>query len=192
MVTKGGFPGQGERATDHGRLDHGDSVPEATRARAARVRLVLTDCDGCLTDGGVYYGAEGEVLKRFNIRDGMGSQRLRQAGIAVGIVTGEMSPSVIKRGEKLRLTEVHLGVQDKLPRVNEIAQRLGIDLTQIAYLGDDVNDLEALQAVGFAACPGDAFEGVKPHVHLVLESRGGHGAFREFAEVILAARTPKT
>ena len=75
---------------------------ETTRARAARIRLVLTDCDGVLTDGGVYYGAEGELMKRFHIRDGMGTQRLRLAGIETGIITGELSPSVKKRAEKLR------------------------------------------------------------------------------------------
>ena len=163
-------------------------MSDSNSARAAKIKLVLTDCDGVLTDGGVYYGADGEALKRFHIRDGMGVVRLRNAGIETGIITGELSPSVKKRAEKLKITELHLGIQDKLPVVHAIAQARGLTLSQIAYLGDDVNDLEVLQAVGFGACPQDAFFGVKPRVHLVLENRGGQGAFREFAETILAAR----
>lgn len=156
--------------------------------QASRIKLVLTDCDGVLTDGGVYYSSRGEELKRFNIRDGMGVERLRNlAGVETGIVTGELSPSVVKRAEKLAIAECHLGIKDKETAVRAILARLGLEPEQVAYLGDDVNDLPAFAQVGLSACPSDAFHEVKANAHLVLESAGGHGAFREFAEIVILA-----
>ena len=158
--------------------------------KARPIRLVLTDCDGVLTDGGVYYSECGEELKRFLIRDGMGVERLKKlADVETGIVTGELSPSVKRRAEKLGIEECHLGVKDKAALVQSIAARRGIPLSAIAYIGDDVNDLEAFSLVGLSACPQDALEAVKERVDLVCCLKGGEGAFREFAEVIVAART---
>jgi 3-deoxy-D-manno-octulosonate 8-phosphate phosphatase (KDO 8-P phosphatase) len=153
-----------------------------------RIRLVLTDCDGVLTDGGVYYGENGEEQKRFHIRDGMGVKLLQKAGFEVGIVTGESSPSVAKRAEKLSITELHLGAKEKLPIVEAIRNRLGLEWAEVAYIGDDVNDLEVLKCVGFAGCPNDAVAAVKECVHQILEEKGGQGAFREFAEMILSSK----
>ncbi|MFM8332167.1 MAG: KdsC family phosphatase [Candidatus Methylumidiphilus sp.] len=164
------------------------TISAAIMARARRIRLVLTDCDGVLTDGGVYYSDHGEVMKRFNIRDGMGVERLRLAGIETGIVTGELSPSVAKRAEKLKITECHLGAKDKDATVRAVLARLGLAAEQVAYLGDDVNDLPAFALVGLTACPADAFCAVRQAAHLVLDSRGGQGAFRELAEIILRAQ----
>ncbi|MDX2193993.1 MAG: HAD-IIIA family hydrolase [Gemmatimonadales bacterium] len=150
---------------------------------------MLTDVDGVLTDAGVYVGPEGEVMKRFTVRDGMGVERLRTlAGLETGIITRERSPIVERRAEKLRITELHLGVLDKLPCARSIAERRGIPLSAVAYIGDDVNDLELLGAVGLSACPADAEPPVRGVVHHVCAARGGHGAFRELAELILAAR----
>lgn len=158
-------------------------------ARATRIRLVLADCDGVLTDGGVYVSEHGEAMKRFSLRDGMGVERLRTlSGIPTGIVTREQSAIVAKRAEKLRIEELHLGVQDKLPAVREIAARRGLTLDEIAYIGDDVNDLEVLDVVGFSAAPFDAEPLVLDRVHLRCSRSGGRGAFREFAEFILAAQ----
>jgi len=154
--------------------------------RAKKIRLLLTDSDGVLTDTGVYYGAEGEVMKRFSIRDGMGVERLRkECNIETGIITGEMSPSLAKRAEKLKITELHLGVKDKLPRVLEIIQKKNMKLEEVAYIGDDVNDLEVLEAVGLAACPVDAIHLIRHAIHYPCSTSGGHGAFREFAEFII-------
>ncbi len=162
----------------------------ALREKARLIRLVLTDCDGVLTDGGVYYGENGEALKRFHIRDGMGVERLRLAGIETGIVTGELSPSVQRRADKLKIRELHLGASDKLSVLMEVCRRRELTLDRIAFVGDDVNDREALERVGLSACPADAFHEVRSAVDLVLESRGGHGAFREFAELLLGAQRP--
>jgi 3-deoxy-D-manno-octulosonate 8-phosphate phosphatase (KDO 8-P phosphatase) len=168
---------------------NGHGTPPDFAARARRLRLVLTDCDGVLTDGGVYYSERGEELKRFNIRDGMGVERLRKlAGIETGIVTGEFSGSVSRRAEKLGITECHLGARDKAAVVRGILERLNLDSGEVAYLGDDVNDLPAFGVVGLTACPADALDEVAAAAQVVLRRAGGQGAFREFAELVLRAR----
>ena len=157
--------------------------------RARRVKLLLTDCDGVLTDSGVYYSGNGEEMKRFSIRDGMGVERLRSlAGVETGIVTGEYSTSVIMRARKLAISECHLGARDKRAVVGGIMQRLGLAAEEVAYIGDDVIDLPAFALVGLTACPADAFKDVKAVADLVLEAPGGHGAFRELAEIIVLAK----
>jgi 3-deoxy-D-manno-octulosonate 8-phosphate phosphatase (KDO 8-P phosphatase) len=172
-------------------IDYCAALTAEVRARARRVRLVVTDCDGVLTDGGVYYSGAGEALKRFHIRDGMGVERLRAlAGIETAIVSGERSPSLQKRAEKLGIAECRLGVKDKAAVVEAIARERGLPLESLAYIGDDVNDLEPMGLVGLAACPGDAFAAVRARAQLVTAARGGHGAFRELAEVLIAARVP--
>ena len=156
--------------------------------KAAKIVLLLTDVDGVLTDNGVYYGAEGEVLKKFSVRDGMGVERLRNAGIETGIVTGETSPSVKKRAEKLNISELHLGSKDKAAVLKEILERKNLQPFQIAFIGDDVNDLSMIHEVGFSACPNDAMPSVSSVVDYVCVNKGGQGAFREFAEFIIAAK----
>lgn len=151
----------------------------------ATIRLVLTDCDGVLTDGGVYYGEGGEVLKRFSIRDGMGVERLRRAGIDVGIVSGERSPSISARAAKLGISEVHLGVRDKRSALLDICRSRAIDPAHVAYIGDDVNDVEVMGMVGLAGAPADALPQARAAAHVVVDLPGGHGAFRAFAEFIV-------
>lgn len=164
-------------------------MTQSIQTKAARIKLVLTDCDGVLTDGGVYYGESGEVLKRFNIRDGMGVVRLRElAGVQTGIVTGETSPSVVTRAAKLKITELHLGAGDKLSLLPGILSRLSLDPSEVAFIGDDVNDLAILQAVGLSACPADATRQNKAVVDYCCEAAGGQGCFRELAELIIEAK----
>lgn len=158
-------------------------------ARAAAVRFLLTDSDGVLTDNGVYYSAAGEELKRFSIRDGMGVERLRKfAAVDVGIITGENSGPVQRRAEKLAITELHLGIKDKAAVLRELLARRELRPEQIAYIGDDTNDVEIMQQVGLAACPADATRFAQETAHYICASRGGYGAFREFAELIITAR----
>lgn len=157
--------------------------------KASKVRFVFTDCDGVLTDAGVYYGEQGEVLKRFNIRDGMGVRRLReQLGVDTGIITGETSPSVAKRAEKLKITQLYLGRQEKCEALRTAAAALDIPPDRMAYIGDDVNDLEVMKLVGLSACPEDAMVAVREKVDYICRTAGGHGAFREFAELIISAQ----
>jgi len=167
-------------------------LDSALTARAAGVRLLLTDCDGVLTDGSVYCTPDGEGLLRFSRRDGMGVARLRDQGIATGIVTRETSPIVAQRARKLGITELHQGALEKRTVVEGIAARLGLGLEEIGFIGDDVNDLEVLRAVGFAAAPANAEASVRQAVHYVTRRGGGRGAFRDVAEAIIAARTAGT
>ena len=157
-------------------------------ARAAGIKLLLTDCDGVLTDGSVYCGADGEVLLQFSRRDGMGVARLREAGIDTEIVTRESSPIVARRAEKLGIAKVHLGVMHKRRAIEQIIAVRGITAAQVAYIGDDVNDVEALSMVGLAACPADAEPVVRHRVHAVLRRGGGKGALRELTDFIIAAQ----
>src|ERR1700743_2746218 len=158
--------------------------------KLSQIKLLLTDCDGVLTDGGVYYGEAGEALKKFDIRDGMGVERLRNlAGVETGIINGEISQCVRKRAEKLKITELHLGVKDKPAVLKEIMDRLNLKAEQVAYIGDDVNDLEVMKMVGVSICPANAISFVKDVAQMVCEANGGSGCFREAAEKIILAHT---
>lgn len=158
-------------------------------ALLARIRLVLTDNDGVLTDGCVWYSERGEELKRFSLRDGMGVARLRRhCDVETGIITGEDSPPVARRAEKLGITELHLGISDKDAVLDAILARRGLVADQVAYIGDDVNDLAVLRRVGFSAAPADGMAEVKAVVHHVCAARGGDGAFRELAELVINGR----
>lgn len=161
------------------------------RLRASRIKLVISDNDGVFTDNGVYYGATGEELKRYSIRDGMGVERLLEFGIDTAIMTGEVSPSIAKRAEKLKMRYLYLGVKDKRSRLQTVLSDTGLQMHELAYIGDDVNDLAIMKTIadhGLTACPGDAMHFVKPFVHYVCKARGGHGAFREFAEWLIAKK----
>lgn len=190
------------------------------------VKLFLTDVDGCLTDGGMYYSAEGEVLKRFCVYDGMGMVCLQQAGIPCGILTSENSLVVKARAEKLKLQYLYLGVGSKVgksvsrydfssgmsvsPELNsgigsaelppmtklaaasEICAQLGITLDEVCYVGDDINDIDLLRAVGYPCCPPNARPEVKALTRAagakndiqILATPGGQGAIREIADQI--------
>jgi 3-deoxy-D-manno-octulosonate 8-phosphate phosphatase (KDO 8-P phosphatase) len=158
--------------------------------RARRVRVVLTDCDGVLTDGMVHVSEHGEALLRFSRRDGLGVERLREAGIETAVVTRERSPIVRRRAEKLGVG-VFEGVRDEAAELPRILAALGCGAHEAAYMGDDVNDLGILEAVGregLTAAPFDAMEPVAAAVHHVCRARGGEGAFRELAEWVLRLR----
>lgn len=184
------------------------------------VKLFLTDVDGCLTEGGMFYSEHGEELKRFNVYDGMGLVLLREAGIRCGILSSEHSLIVKARAERLKLDFLYLGVgsttgqpvtrydftsnswfaNGEVPQLNKLqaAQRicdqLDITLAEVCYVGDDVNDVDLLKAVGYPCCPPNArpevkavsvANGAKADIH-VLQTPGGHGAIREIADLILA------
>lgn len=158
------------------------------------VKLFLTDVDGCLTDTGMYYSANGEEMKRFCVYDGMGMVLLRQAGIPCGILTSEQSPIVKARAEKLKLEFLYLGVGSKvnpkcltkLEAAQEICVKLGIGLEHVCYVGDDVNDVDLLSAVGYPCCPPNARPEVKAIKGIkVLKTPGGQGTIREIADEIL-------
>ena len=154
--------------------------------KARKIKLVLTDNDGVLTDTGVYYSEEGEMFKRFSIRDGMGVERLRnELGVETGIISGEVSGSLKKRAEKLNITNVYLGVKDKKTLFAEIIKSHKINADNVAYIGDDVNDIEIMKLVGLTATPADGMPEIREMADYVCQQRGGNGAFREFAELII-------
>src|SRR5574338_930047 len=124
------------------------------------IRLFATDVDGVLTDAGMYYSESGDEWKKFNTRDGIGIKLLQKAGLMTAIVTQESTKLVTRRGQKLTIPEVHQGVYDKLALLRDLAGRYGWTMQQVAYIGDDVNDLEALKAVGLSAAPADAVPSV--------------------------------
>jgi YrbI family 3-deoxy-D-manno-octulosonate 8-phosphate phosphatase len=152
------------------------------------VRLLCVDVDGVLTDAGMYYGPDGEVLKKFNTRDGMGFQRARAAGIAVAIISGEDSAIVHARAAKLKIDDVFSGADNKRLAIDELCQRHGLHLDEVAFIGDDVNDLPALECVGFACAVADAAPQVQSVAHYITQRRGGDGAVREVCELLIAAR----
>jgi 3-deoxy-D-manno-octulosonate 8-phosphate phosphatase (KDO 8-P phosphatase) len=166
-------------------------IPFDVALRARRVQLVLTDSDGVLTDGGVYYSDRGEELRRFSVRDGMGVERLAVAGIQTGIVTRERSRAVARRAEKLHIGNLFLGVHDKGGHLPAILAATRLEMDALAYIGDDVNDLTILTAIGahgLTAAPADAMPEAAATAHYRCAARGGYGAFREFAEWILRLR----
>ena len=149
------------------------------------IKLFLTDCDGCLTDGGMYYSEHGDELKKFNTQDGMGFQLLRQHGILCGIITGENTQLVSRRASKLKLDILKMGIKNKLQVVEELCKIHNISLDEVAYVGDDINDKELLEAVGFSISVPNAMETVKDCVDYVTKRQGGSGAVREAIEIIL-------
>lgn len=149
------------------------------------IKMFLMDCDGCLTDGGMYYSEMGDELKKFNTKDGMGIRLLRERGILVGIITGENVALNRRRSGKLGLDILEEGVQDKLSIIIRLCRQYGIELKNVAYVGDDLNDLDVIKEVGFGCCVADGIEKVKQSADYVTMAMGGQGAVREVAELIL-------
>ncbi len=160
---------------------------EELTSRAARVRLLVFDVDGVLTDGGLYYGAQGELMKRFDVKDGHALVMARLAGLPAAVLTARTSSIVEVRGRELGLAAVIQGRRDKGVALDELLQQLGVPREACAYMGDDHNDLAPLSRVGLAACPADAVPEVRQEVHFVTQSPGGRGAVRELVELCLKA-----
>ena len=155
-------------------------------ALAKNIKLVGTDIDGVWTDARMYYSTEGDVMKSFSTYDGMGVKLLREAGIPLIIMTGENTKIVAKRAQKLGIDRIFQGENEKLKRLKEVCVELGITLDEVAYIGDDVNDLDVLRAVGLSAMPPNSpiLNQFTPD-YLTTRS-GGDGAFRDFVDFILS------
>ena len=161
----------------NGMLDT-DNIPE--------IKLFLTDCDGCLTDGGMYYSENGDELKKFNTRDGMGFRLLREKGIITGIITSESVDLNRRRAEKLKLDILEAGCKDKVLAVKRICEERGIDLKNVCYVGDDINDVELLKIVGFGCAPADAMAEAKEAARFITNAKGGEGVIREVIRKIIS------
>lgn len=154
----------------------------------AMIDLIVIDVDGTLTDGSMYFSAEGEMMKRFSVRDGMGITLAHKAGIEIAFMTSETSEIVVRRAEKLKVRHLIMGSHSKELHVRELADKIGTVLERVAFIGDDVNDETAMRAVGFSACPADATEYMKSLASYVCVHNGGDGAVREVIDAILNAR----
>lgn len=150
-----------------------------------KIKLVATDCDGVLTDGGMYYSENGDELKRFNTLDGHGFALLREAGIKTAIITGENTELVKRRAEKLKVDHIISGEKDKLKAIIQLCNLYQISLNEAAYIGDDIFDLPAIEACGFGCAPANAIDGVKEKADYVTRKSGGQGCFREVVELCI-------
>ena len=139
------------------------------------VKVVITDVDGVLTDGGMFYSTNGEMLKKFNTRDGMGVEILRNNNIPVIIMTREKSKIVISRAKKLLISDVNVGIKKKETLLPKICKKYQINKENIAYIGDDINDLEILKQVGFSASPSDGITIIKKESDYICKAKGGEG-----------------
>lgn len=153
-----------------------------------QIEGVVFDVDGVLTDGTLFYGIEGEALKAFSARDGMGMAMLRESGIRMAIVSGRESPVVEARAQSLGVAPVEMGRMDKATALVEIARDWDLALGRIAVIGDDLVDIPMFRKAGLSAAPADADPRVRERADLVLEANGGRGAVREFCEIILRRR----
>lgn len=149
------------------------------------IKMFLTDCDGCLTDGGMYYSEHGDEQKKFNTRDGMGFALLRNKGIVTGIVTSENVDLNKRRAQKLKLDVLEAGCKDKVAAVKALCEKYAISLENVAYIGDDINDLDVIKMVGYGCCPADAMPQVRDVAKYVTKAKGGEGVIREVVEAII-------
>lgn len=150
-----------------------------------RISLIVLDVDGTLTDGKILIGSNGLELKSFNVKDGMGISLAVKAGISVAIITGRESEIVTRRAKELKIPYVYQGVSDKAAKLFDLMSEVKSTPEEIAFIGDDLNDISAMEAVGFAACPADACSEVKQMCQFISKYNGGEGAVREIIEHIL-------
>lgn len=158
------------------------------QARLRNIRLMAFDVDGVLTDGRLFYNEDGECLKAFHALDGYGLRLLQECGITVALVTGRVGGIVSRRASELGIDEVHQGIRDKSIVLNDLAQRYGLDMKQIGYMGDDIIDLTAMKCAGFAATVPSAPQYIRHLAHWVSDIEGGYGAARKCCDLILASQ----
>jgi 3-deoxy-D-manno-octulosonate 8-phosphate phosphatase (KDO 8-P phosphatase) len=160
----------------------------AALERASRVRLMLFDVDGVLTDGRLWYGASGEALKAFSAFDGHGVKLLLQSGTTVGLLSGRSSPAVTLRAAELGIAHVLQGIDDKLAAFDSLLAKLGVPAAETGFMGDDLIDLPVLRRCGFACAPREAPDLVRSHAHYVAHAPAGRGAAREICEFLMGAQ----
>jgi 3-deoxy-D-manno-octulosonate 8-phosphate phosphatase (KDO 8-P phosphatase) len=162
---------------------------DALAARCAGIRLLVLDVDGVLTDGAIVFGASGEELKSFHVRDGYGIRRLLEAGTHVAVISGRQSVAVTRRMAELGVRHVFQGVDEKLPVLERLRGALGVGPDGVAVVGDDLPDLPAMRSAALAIAVADAHPDVRAAAHWVTANAGGRGAVREVADRLLAGRT---
>lgn len=158
---------------------------QKSKTKKKKIQLFATDCDGVLTDGGMYYSEQGDELKKFSTQDGLGIRLLRESGVKIAIITGEDTKIVERRAQKLKIDYVYQGIRDKLPVLQKLADELGISMEEVAYMGDDVNDVECIHNAALGFSVPNAREEAKKAADVVVSQKGGDGAVREAVEYIL-------
>jgi 3-deoxy-D-manno-octulosonate 8-phosphate phosphatase (KDO 8-P phosphatase) len=161
-------------------------MDEAVRHAAARVKLLGLDVDGVLTDGGVYVLEDGTEFRRFYIKDGLGLKQVMRSGIEIAIISASSARPIIHRARHLGITRLHLGAVDKLATLQTICHELALSLDQVAYMGDDLADLDVMHAVGLPCAPADAVQRIREAALVVTELGGGHGAVRELCDLLVS------
>src|SRR6478736_3371517 len=156
--------------------------------KAAQIKAIFFDVDGVLTDGKIIYDDTGKEIKNFNVKDGYIISHLKKAGILVGIITGRDSKVVSNRAAELKLDFCHQGIMDKHSVFEKLVAFHKLKKKQVAYIGDDINDLGVLRACGLSACPADTFDYIKTEVDIVTETKGGQGVVREISDLVLASQ----
>ena len=164
------------------------SISDELRRRAQAVKLLAIDVDGVWTDGSLYYGARGEELKRFDVRDGQGMVLWRELGFPTAILTARTSPIVATRASELGIRYVLQGERDKGRGFEKLIAQAGVRAEEVAYMGDDINDIPVLRMAGLAATPADCVDEVREIVHYVCKAKGGHGAIRELCELLIRSK----
>jgi 3-deoxy-D-manno-octulosonate 8-phosphate phosphatase (KDO 8-P phosphatase) len=164
------------------------TIPGEVRERAGRIKMLVFDVDGVLTDGSLFYGDDGLEYKAFSSRDGHGIKMLMGTGIGIAIITGRSSPTVMYRMTGLGITDVYQGQQDKRPAFEKLLKKHGLGREQAAYVGDDIVDLPVMLQCGLAVATSDAHALVKQHAHWSTPSAGGRGAARDVCEMIMAVQ----
>jgi len=162
-------------------------MSKSVSEKLKNIRLVITDVDGVLTDGSLFYSTEGVAMKKFNIKDGVGTLLLHEAGIPCGVITSDPPDFIEVRAKRIKLDFIYSKIWNKNEKLVEICKEKDITPDNIAYIGDDINDIEIIEAVGFSAAPSDAIPKVLDIVDYVCERKGGDAAFREFVDLILSA-----
>ena len=160
-------------------------MPEIVPEVVTEIKAVAMDVDGVLTDGGVWWGPNGEEWKRFHFADIMGLSLARKSGMVIALISGENSPLVDRFASKLGIVDVHKDCKDKATALRTFSERHGLSLQEICFIGDDVNDLSALSIVGLSACPADARPSIREHCRVVTKLAGGNGAVREVVDMLL-------
>jgi len=159
--------------------------------KCKKIKILISDVDGVLTDGGMYYSKNGEELKKFNAKDGMGVESLQKKEIPVILMTKENSKIVLQRAKKLKINKSYIGIEKKEDKLPEICKKFKVEPENIAYIGDDINDLEIMKKVGFSASPNNAVEQIKRKSHYICKLNGGDGVLREVGELILSTKNIK-
>ena len=158
------------------------------RDRAQKIKWILMDVDGTLTDGSLLVLPDGEELKTYNVRDGLGILLAHLAGLKTGIITGKTSKALEIRSNRLKMAELHQGILDKKRILDQILERNGLTAQEVAFIGDDLGDLDVIKSVGFSAAVADSHPEIKKHSHFICQNPGGKGAVREFIEFILSTQ----